>query len=138
MARDGVFRHNTRGFVVPDLRLESWDRVQIEGADLAFRDPVEGVIALRVRCGRDEVRLERERRDFWLGIPRHGTERRTRQVAGWPALETLAHSDGLIIHTVVFSTRDCVVDVAHVAPNRDLPSGALERFLARFAAPEAP
>jgi hypothetical protein len=138
VARDGMFRHRTRGFAVPDLTLESWDRVRIKGADLAFRDPIEGVIALRVRCDRDAVRLESESRDFWLGIPRSGTQRRTREVAGWPAFETRAQSDGRTVHTVVIGAGECVVDVAHVAPAEALPSETLERFLDRFRRPGEP
>ncbi len=117
---------------VPDLTREGWERVRLDGADLAFRRGENGVIAVRARCGQAPRPLEWAGRELWFGIERGEVTLAKREIAGRPAVETSGEADGVTVRAVVVESGDCIFDFAYVRP-ADVPaSDALEGFLARI------
>ena len=54
----------------------------------------------------------------------------------YPAYQTLARAEHVMVRTLVFRTPECWVDVAHVAPiDRDDPE-VLDQFVARIRLPD--
>ncbi len=129
--REGLIWHRSRSFAVPDLHAEGWERVRVKDADVAFQSE-RGVIAVRAECKGAEGPPHGRTRDLWLGIERTELERSERSVGPYPAYQTLARANGVMVRTVVFRTPQCWVDVAHVAPiDRDDPQ-VLDQFVARI------
>ena len=79
--QDGqMLRHPAGEFAVPDLSDAGWERVGVENADLAFRHPREGTIAVRARCGlSDPLSLEWRSRELYVGVD---AERLSQRQAG--------------------------------------------------------
>lgn len=140
VSRDGMLWHPRHPLAVPDLAASGWRRVEVEGADLAFQKDRSGVIAVRVRCSGRRRPLPWESRELWLGIPRSMVRRRSMEVAGRPAVETIAQSGGLQIRTVVVKSEGCAVDLAHVVPPDSISdSGSVfDEFLVRTRLSGAP
>lgn len=128
---EGLIWHRSHGLAVPDLGSEGWERVQVRDAGVAFRSSL-GVIAIRAECNGPEGAPLARARDLWLGIDRTELERTERSVGEYPAYQTLARSEQVMVHTVVFRTMRCWVDVAHVAPIDVDDPQVLERFLERI------
>jgi hypothetical protein len=114
---------------VPDLTHEGWRRLRVDGAELAFEKNGEGIIAMRVSCGQRAGSLRSAGRDLWLGIPRRELAFREIEVGGHPAVETSGLADGAAVRAVVVTTDGCVLDLAHVRPESQPDSGALEQLL---------
>ncbi len=125
--------HPTGSFAVPDLASGaasgSWRRVQLDGAEVAFRSRRSGVIAVRARCEAERESSEVESRHLWLGIERGPAERRPITVAGAPAVETIATSEGVRVRTIVIETGSCTLDLAHAISETASPSGAFDEFV---------
>ena len=131
--------HPTGRFAVPDLASGaasgSWQRVDLDGAEVAFRSRRSGVIAVRARCESERGSPDVESRHLWLGIERGPAERRPITIAGAPAVETVATSEGVRVRTIVVETGSCTLDLAHAVSETATPNGAFDEFVrgVRFA-----
>lgn len=114
----GLLRHAEPPIAIPDLSAEGWRRIDVGEADLAFRKPNEGVIAIRLRCpsSEPEVPLRWEARHLWLGIEREDFKQETLRVDGHPAVEMSALQGNSLIRTVVVRVGACSLDLVQVAP----------------------
>lgn len=124
-----MWRHESARLEVPDLTREGWERVSIDGADLAFEREGEGVIAVRAECGGPPRALEWAGRELWLGIERKDLALREREVGGWPAVELSGEAQGVQVRAVVIQREGCLVDVAHAGPPGSSGEDPLERVL---------
>jgi hypothetical protein len=134
-----LLRHAAGEFAVPDLSAAGWERVQVENADIAFRHPHEGTIAVRSRCGvSDPLSLEWRSRELYLGIAAERRSGRETEVSGFPAYEIVASVDGVWIRTIVLWTGSCLVDLALARRDSGEASDAFESFVAGFRSEGSP
>lgn len=131
--RGGLLWHPRHAVAVPDLSSSGWERVKVEGADLAFRRNGSGVIAVRVRCPPPDadVPLRWEGRELWLGIPRGDMERFHLDVDGFEGINMTAQSDDLYLRTLVVRTEECSLDIAQAALEPREAHRVFESFIAR-------
>ncbi len=133
LPRDGLLWHPGSPVAVPDLSRSGWERIQIDGADLAFDHSQYGVIAVRVRGDEEERPLLWESRSLWLGVAREDGAREERTVQGRVAVEMSARSEGLWLRTLVIQVEPgCLLDIAHVAADGD-SRGIFDAFVAGIA-----
>jgi hypothetical protein len=129
VSREGMLWHRTHHFAVPDLALEGWIPARIEEADLAFRKPGEGVIAVRSECGGSHRSAQSRTRSLWHRVPREAAQLQERRVGPFEALEVTARSEGTIVRTVVLRTDGCAIELIHVAPEGSPPSPTFDAFV---------
>ena len=131
LSRNGRLWHPRQPVGVPDLSERGWQRVGVDGADLAFRREGDGVIAVRVRCPAPDgqVPLRWEARRLWLGVPRDEIERQPLDVDGYPGVHISSSSRELHLRTLVVRTEACSLDVAQVAPLASPHAAVFEEFV---------
>jgi hypothetical protein len=138
--QDGqMLRHPAGEFAVPDLSDAGWERVGVENADLAFRHPREGTIAVRARCGlSDPLSLEWRSRELYVGVDAERLSQRQIEVNGFPAYEIVARIDEVWIRTIVLWTGSCLVDLALARNEGAAESETFESFVAGFRSAGSP
>jgi hypothetical protein len=123
-AFDGhVFQNGELSFRVAEVP-SSWQRLDAEGALLAFRDPATpATIAVSGRCGSDgdDVPLESLTHHLFIEFTERTVESQVRvELDGREALHTemLAKLDGVSkrFTVFVFKKNGCVYDFMHIAP----------------------
>ncbi len=134
---DGVFRKGDLA-VYFGPRPAAWRRVDVDGADLAFRDDArEGAALFDVRCGRrdDDAPLSVLTEHLIMGTTEREVESRlTIPFDGREAMHTLLHAklDGVPMQYDIYVMKKdgCVYDVVYVAPPDHFAEGApdFERF----------
>jgi len=130
LPRDGLLWEPESRVAVPDLSRSGWERVDIDGADLAFEHPEHGVIAVRVRSDMEDRPLLWESRSLWLGVPRDGGAREEVTVHGRTAVKMSARSQGLWLRTLVIEIEPgCLLDIAHATREQDT-RGVFDVFVA--------
>jgi hypothetical protein len=134
--QDGqMLRHPAGEFAVLDLSGVGWERVQVENADIAFRHPREGTIAVRSRCGlSDPLSLEWRSRELYVGVGAERLSQRSLEVNGFPAYEIVARVGEVWIRTIVLWTGSCLVDLALARNDGVAESETFESFVAGFRA----
>jgi hypothetical protein len=116
----------------------AWRRIQVEGADLAFRDDArEGSALFDVRCGRrdDDAPLSALTDHLLMGTTMREIDRQeTIPFDGREAMRTLARAklDGVPMQYEIYVMKKdgCVYDIVYVAPPARFADGAqdFERF----------
>ncbi len=119
-------------------RPPEWRRVELDGADLAFRDDArEGSVLFDVRCGRrdDDAPLSVLTEHLIMGTTERDVESRlTIPFDGREAMHTLLNAklDGVPMQYDIYVMKKdgCVYDVVYVSPPAFFARGALdfERF----------
>jgi hypothetical protein len=117
VAIDGGFRHAQHGYRIglPPSASAPWERVEVEGSDLAYRRPGPIWMTLSSRCHVPISRPQILARHLRLGIPEH-TVRQSGAVeanglSGWQQVFDATPDDTLVrIKTVTFVANDCAFD----------------------------
>jgi hypothetical protein len=134
-----LLRYEAGEFAVPDLSRSGWERVEVEGADVAFRHPSEGTIAVHSTCGLSEpLSLKWRSRELYLGVDAERRSQRPLEVNGLPAWEIVASVDGVWIRTILIWTGSCLVDLALARRESAEESEAFEGFVAGFRSEGSP
>jgi hypothetical protein len=132
VARADMLWHPDHPVGIPDLTTAGWQRVDIDGADVAFQRNGSGVIAVRVRCPApdDDVPLRWEARGLWLGVPRGDMERFYMDVDGYEGVSISAPHGDVMLRTLVVRTEACSLDVAQLAADPVEGVRVFEQFVA--------
>jgi hypothetical protein len=113
-AVEGGFRHRRHGYTlsVPGGAGPPWQRVEIEGAVIAFRRPGPETISVQSSCGRSVTDPAILARHLVIGV-----DRQTLQQAGPTEVDghnawtqTFDTAEGVRIKTVTAVAGDCVID----------------------------
>jgi hypothetical protein len=113
-AVEGGFRHRRHGYTlsVPGGAGRPWERVEIEGAVIAFRRPGPETISVQSSCGRTVSDPAILARHLVIGVDRQALEQAgPTLVDGHNAwTQTFDTAEGVRIKTVTAVAGDCVID----------------------------
>jgi len=120
--RGGIYRDRKQGFAIA-APPAGWERVKVEDASLAFRDPEQASMALSSRCDVRTTDAGLLARQLRIGLaPYQVQTERHIVLAGRPAvLQWIALAAGTRVKTVTRIAAPCVQDFVLVAP-RDFDS----------------
>ena len=143
VAVDGGFRHRRHGYTlrVPEGSEPPWQRVEIEGAAIAFRRPGPQTISVQSSCGRSLTDPAILSRHLVIGVDRQVLEQAGPTVVdgrnAWT--QTFDTPEGVRIKTVTAVARDCVIDwilAARRGPGFEDAERAFDAWWSAFRLPE--
>jgi hypothetical protein len=114
VAVEGGFRHRRHGYTLgaPDGSGPPWQRVEIEGAVIAFRRPGPQTVSVQSSCGRSVTDPAILSRHLVIGVDRQVVQQAGPALVdgrnGWT--QTFDTPEGVRIKTVTAVAGDCVID----------------------------
>jgi len=111
------FRHRKHEYRIaaPDGPGPAWQRVDLEGADLAFRRPGPGTISMQSRCGRPVAMPQLMARHLLIGVPERELVAagpvQVDGLSGWgQTFDTVSRGVKVRLKTVTLVVRGCTFD----------------------------